>query len=114
MKNTFSTVDYHFGKIIISCIATFLFFVLPLPLLLLAGGTTERLMAGVILLFQILLFVLGRGMRGVWWYALMVPVASSIMIYIMWKSATLTLKQGGIYWRDSFYPLHDLKKYINI
>jgi hypothetical protein len=51
-------------------------------------------------------------MRGVWWYALMMPVAGSIMIYIMWRSAILTLKQGGIYWRDSFYSLDELKQRV--
>jgi len=112
MKNTFSTVDYKLGKILISSMATFIVFVLPLPLLLIAGGWEERVLAFFILTSQVLLFVFGRGMRGVWWYALMMPVAGGIMIYIMWRSAILTLKQGGIYWRDSFYSLDELKKHV--
>jgi hypothetical protein len=112
MKNTFSTVDYKLGKILISSIATFIVFVLPLPLLWFAGGWEERVLAFFILTSQVLLFVFGRGMRGVWWYALMMPVAGGIMIYIMWRSAILTLKQGGIYWRDSFYSLDELKKQV--
>jgi hypothetical protein len=34
----------------------------------------------------------------------------SVMMYIIVKSAFKTLQQGGIYWRDSFYPLEELKK----
>jgi len=110
MKNTFSTVDYNFGKILLLCFLTFLFFVLPLPLLLFAGGAVEKMLAIVMVVFQVLLFVLKRGMHGVWWYALMIPVAGSIMIYIMLKSAVMTIQQGGIYWRDSFYSLEELKQ----
>jgi hypothetical protein len=110
MKNTFSTVNYSFLKMIAACISTLAVFVLPLPLLLLAGGTSERYLALVILAFQILLFVFKRGMRGVWWYALMIPVAGSIIIYVLLKSSIKTIRQGGIYWRDSFYSLEELKK----
>ncbi|HYH15489.1 MAG TPA: glycosyltransferase family 2 protein [Flavisolibacter sp.] len=112
MKNTFSTVNYNFPKVVFFCMATLFCFVIPLPLLFIAGGATERYLALVMLLFQILLFVFTRGMRGIWWYALMMPVAGSIMVYIMWVSAVRTLLQGGIYWRDSFYSLTELKKNV--
>jgi glycosyltransferase involved in cell wall biosynthesis len=113
MKNTFSTVDYKFPMVIAGCVSTFIVFVLPLPLLLGAGGPAERILAGVILLFQVILFLFKRGMRRVWWYALMIPVAGSIMIYIIWVSAVRTIRQGGIYWRDSFYPLSELRKGVS-
>lgn len=112
MKNTFSTVNYNFPKVVLLCLTTLFVFVIPIPLLLIAGGTTERLFAIILLVSQICLFVFTRGMRGVWWYALMMPVAGSIMVYIMWVSAVRTLRQGGIYWRDSFYSLAELKKNI--
>ena len=110
MKNTFSTVEYKVWKIVGACMGTLIVFVLPLPLLLIAGGAAERYLALVTVIAQILLFVYQRGMKGVWWYALMMPVAGCIMIYIMLKSAMLTIRQGGIYWRDSFYSLEELKK----
>lgn len=112
MKNTFSTVNYNFFKVVLLCLTTLFIFVLPLPLLLIGGGATERYLALVMLAAQIALFVFTRGMRGVWWYALMMPVAGSIMVYIMWVSAVRTLRQGGIYWRDSFYSLAELKKNV--
>lgn len=110
MKNTFSTVDYNFPKVVVLCLITLFIFVAPIPLLLIGGGPTERYLAIILVLFQIILFVFTRGMRGTWWYALMMPVAGSIMVYIMWVSAVRTLRQGGIYWRDSFYSLAELKK----
>jgi hypothetical protein len=49
-------------------------------------------------------------MAGQWWNAVMVPFAGLLITYILLKSTFLTLKQGGIYWRESFYPLSELKK----
>jgi glycosyltransferase involved in cell wall biosynthesis len=111
MKNTFSTVDYNFPKVVLLCLLTLFIFVIPIPLMLIGGNANERYLALVMVLFQIILFVFTRGMRGIWWYALMMPVAGSIMVYIMWVSAVRTLRQGGIYWRDSFYSLAELKKH---
>jgi cellulose synthase/poly-beta-1,6-N-acetylglucosamine synthase-like glycosyltransferase len=110
MKNTFSIFNYNLLKALLAAIATLLFFALPIPLMLFAGSEKERGLALIILLFQIPLFVFKRGMRGVWWHPLMIPYAGCIMVYILLKSTILTLKQRGIYWRDSYYPLSELKK----
>jgi hypothetical protein len=39
----------------------------------------------------------------------MIPFAGLLMAYIVARSAFITLKQGGIYWRDTFYSLAVLK-----
>lgn len=109
MKNTFSVFDYQWWKASLAALATILVFVLPLPLMLL-GGSTERILAGIMLAAQFCLFLFKRGMRGVWWYALMIPVAGLVMTYILVASTYRTLKQGGIYWRETFYPLDVLRK----
>jgi hypothetical protein len=44
-----------------------------------------------------------------WWYAFMIPFAGLFMAYSFLRSAVITVKQGGIYWRDSFYSLAMLK-----
>ena len=110
MKNNFSVFDYQLWKVIGAVLPLILFFILPLPLLLLLGGTRERLLVLVLLIIQVLLFVLQRGGLTRWWYALLIPYAGALMSYIMLRSAFLTLKQKGIYWRDSFYPLDELRK----
>jgi len=109
MKNAFSISNYHFPTAIIIALLTLVVFVMPIPVLLLLG-TAQRFLAILILLSQILLMVLKKGIRGKWWHALLIPFAGAIMIYIIVLSAYKTLKQGGIYWRGSFYPLEELKK----
>ena len=109
MKNTFSVANYHLPTAIGMAIVTFVVFVMPIPVLLFRG-LRGVLMASSILLSQILLMLLKKGVHGKWWHALMIPFAGLIMIFIILKSAFKTIKDGGIYWRDSFYPLEELKK----
>lgn len=113
MKNTFSVFDYQLWKVVVVGIfPTLFFFVLPLPLLILFGGATERLLALLLLALQTLIFVAQSGYRTRWWYSLLIPYAGALMVYIMLRSALLTMKQKGIFWRDSFYPLEELRKGI--
>ena len=43
------------------------------------------------------------------WRALAFPLAISIFLYIQMRGLVLLLLRGGIRWRDTFYPLADLK-----
>jgi cellulose synthase/poly-beta-1,6-N-acetylglucosamine synthase-like glycosyltransferase len=108
MKNSFAVSEYSVGKTIGGIITILLLITLPIPLMLIFGDTAERLMACVILIFQAL-FMVSPVLPNKWWHALMIPFAGLLMAYISAKSAFITLKQGGIYWRDSFYSLDMLR-----
>src|SRR5277367_2195717 len=43
-------------------------------------------------------------------YALTFPLGALILAYMLLRSAVVTLRQGGIIWRDTFYPLDELKR----
>jgi hypothetical protein len=109
MKNSFSVSNYRLPVAIGMALLTFMFFVMPVPLLLVSGNV-GRIMALVILASQTFLMLFKRGIRGRWWHALMIPFSGLVMVYILIVSALKTIKQGGIYWRNSFYPLTELKK----
>ncbi|GEO11708.1 glycosyltransferase [Segetibacter aerophilus] len=109
MKNTFAVSNYRLPTVIFIAVMTLVVFVLPIPILL----TQDKLglfLAIFILLSQIVLMVLKKGLQAKWWHALMIPFAGCITVYILVKSTYKTLKQGGIYWRDTFYSLGELKK----
>lgn len=111
MKNSFSAFNYSFLKLVVTGVLPMLILlVLPLPLLLIFGGNAERGLALALALVQLFLFFIPGGMRAYWWYGLMVPVAGILMIYILLKAGITNIRQGGIYWRESFYPLQQLKK----
>ncbi|WP_183557373.1 glycosyltransferase [Mucilaginibacter sp. SP1R1] len=107
LKNSFAIAEYRLGKSIANTISVLLCFALPMPVMLIFGSADIRLMAGVVFLFQVIYMVVVPPNK--WWYAFMVSFAGFLVAYITIKSALVTLAQGGIYWRDSFYPLAMLK-----
>jgi hypothetical protein len=109
MKNTFSGFGYNILKAIGAALGVLFFFVLPLPLILVFGNFSERILAVCTLLLQLLLYGNMPGSNGKWWYGFMSIYAGSIMVYIIIKSAVLTLYNKGIYWRDTFYALAELR-----
>jgi glycosyltransferase involved in cell wall biosynthesis len=111
MKNTFAVFDYNLLKVVFMGVMPLLFLlVLPLPVLFIFGSATEVGMGIALFFAQLVLFAWPGGMRTQWWYAVMVPFAGALLVYILLKAAITTLRQGGIYWRDSFYALHELRK----
>ncbi len=43
-------------------------------------------------------------------YSLTLPVGAAIFAYMVLRSTIITLRQGGIVWRDTFYPLDELRR----
>jgi cellulose synthase/poly-beta-1,6-N-acetylglucosamine synthase-like glycosyltransferase len=44
-------------------------------------------------------------------YGILAPVSVSLCLFALARSAVLTLLHRGVWWRDTFYPLEELKKY---
>jgi hypothetical protein len=42
-------------------------------------------------------------------YAFGVPSMIPVFLYAVFRSTFVTLRQGGIRWRDTFYPLEQLR-----
>jgi glycosyltransferase involved in cell wall biosynthesis len=107
MKNSFAIGNYNVFRSIADVLATLLLIALPLPVMFVFGDSDIRLMAGLVLSVQIAFMNIVK--RNKWWYAFIIPYAGFLMAYIVCRSAFITLKQGGIYWRDSFYSLDMLR-----
>lgn len=45
------------------------------------------------------------------WNVLLEPFAAAALIYAMLRSIVTTLRQGGVIWRGTFYPLAELRKH---
>ena len=45
-------------------------------------------------------------------YSLTQPLGAILLSYMLLRSTVITLMQGGIYWRGTFYPLDELKRGI--
>jgi hypothetical protein len=44
------------------------------------------------------------------WVGLLHPLSVILLLGAAWNSAVVTLAQGGVRWRDTFYPLADLRR----
>jgi hypothetical protein len=47
--------------------------------------------------------------RTPWWYAVLHPFGICVLIYAMFRSASTTLVNGESRWRETGYPLKELK-----
>lgn len=107
LKNSFSVLGYSLSKVIAGIIVIIISIVLPMPLMFIFGPGYIRVLAATVLLSYILHMIATPPDK--WWYALMIPFSGIIMAWIIMRAAIINTVQGGIYWRESFYPLDMLK-----
>jgi cellulose synthase/poly-beta-1,6-N-acetylglucosamine synthase-like glycosyltransferase len=109
MKNAFSAVDYRISVVLFSSLTQLAIMVWPFLALFLTSGATRWLNLGSVLV----LFLLGwvnaplAGVRR--WHGIGFPVATLLFNYIVWRATLTTLKNDGIDWRGTHYPLAELK-----
>jgi glycosyltransferase involved in cell wall biosynthesis len=51
-----------------------------------------------------------RSVRIRLWQAVLMPVGITLFVYAFFRSMVITLRQGGVRWRGTFYPLAELRK----
>ncbi|MEO6404395.1 MAG: glycosyltransferase family 2 protein [Ferruginibacter sp.] len=109
MKNIFSGFRYNVFLAAGGVIGTMLFFILPIPIVLIFGDIIDRILVALMLLFQFILYGYMPGAAGKYWYAFLTPYAGIIIIFIIIKAIVTNLYDGGIYWRGTFYSLKELR-----
>ncbi|HVV54066.1 MAG TPA: glycosyltransferase family 2 protein [Mucilaginibacter sp.] len=111
LKNSFSVLGYSLSKVVAGIIVIIISIVLPMPLMFIFGPGYIRELAAIVLLSHILYMIATPPDK--WWYALMIPFTGAVMAWIIMRAAIINTVQGGIYWRESFYPLNMLKGEID-
>jgi glycosyltransferase involved in cell wall biosynthesis len=112
-KSMFPGVDYRLSTALFASLALFLTNVLPFAGVCLARRAATRLLFGVDVLLVFAMYAYGTRHSGVGispLYAALHPFGASVMIYAMLRSAYVARINGGIEWRDSWYPLDLLKE----
>jgi len=105
MKNMFAGVEYNPALAIGSIIAQFAISVWPFAAVIFTHGWTQILNAVTVAVILIL-FAGSAGPAGIRRiYALTYPLAILAFCYIILRSMTVTLWNGGINWRGTHYPL---------
>jgi hypothetical protein len=109
-KNFFATTGYRLGLVSLQIAGIFLMSVFPF-----AALPFERGWALVFALIAVGLPVLIHGGAAIEFgvsplWALTHPIGALIFIWMLARSTIVTLWQGGIFWRGTFYPLEELKR----
>ncbi len=90
------------GVLTVSCLG---------PFAALAGPLSFRIPAALFLLALLLIYRrLGRDNGIAAAYFLTFPIAAALLIYALFRSVVITLANGGIRWRSTFYSLAELRK----
>lgn len=108
-KNMFSGVEYSILFSVAGGCAQLAVAVLPLPLLLVTSGAAQVILGIQVVVSMVLFGVLARQNRTTPAVAPLYPVVVLLFVFILWRTMVLNLVQGGIHWRDTFYPLRELK-----
>ena len=107
-KNYFAALDFRLGLVLAGSLAVMLVFGV-----LIAGLVTGTLVGLAAALSPLLLAlpagILARRLGWSGFCALLVPFMLPLFLYTLLNSTFVTLRQGGIRWRDTFYPLNLLR-----
>ena len=109
-KNFFAAAGFQLRMAAAQVASLMLFNVAPFVGLAIGHGWI-RILAAISVVIA-LCFHLGGDvvMRVPAWYCLTLPLGAIVFAYILLRSTVITLRQGGIYWRGTFYPLAELRR----
>jgi hypothetical protein len=111
-KNMFAGLGYNVALAAAALLLPLTFSISPLFGLIFASGWA-RVFAGITLaaVLSMHAFILAHSGRSPL-YALTNPIGAILFDYMIVRSTVVTLWQGGVRWRDTFYPLDELRKHL--
>ncbi|MFO0425451.1 MAG: glycosyltransferase [Planctomyces sp.] len=111
-KNGFAALNYSIMKVLLMTAVYLFLMIAPYVAVVLLPFPDKWGFLGTILVWHACYgtaaFLTGGGLILIPFF----PVASTFMAFAFLRSAFITLRQGGVRWRDSFYPLSLLKPAI--
>lgn len=108
-KNSLAGVDYSVAAMLTGTFAQLVFFVWPFAALTVTGGATLALNAAVCMVSLATYVATAQMVGAPRWYAVGFPLMAAIFVGILWRATFITLRDGGITWRGTRYPLAALK-----
>jgi len=109
-KNGFAALGFSIPFLLLVTALVFLFYAVPwLGVLSFRDARVSGYALSVLLMHGIYGYFASFQRNG-WLLAPVLPCAAFVYLFAVWRSAVITLRRGGIRWRDTFYPLEVLKR----
>jgi len=109
MKNSFALYDFRVAKVLLAVFLITLLGILPFWACLCTNGITRSLF-GAAVIIRLVSFAKGFADIGrTPFYSLWSLVSPYVIIYTAVKATITTLRNKGITWRGTYYPLDELK-----
>jgi glycosyltransferase involved in cell wall biosynthesis len=109
-KNFFAGAEYDLKRVALFIAGSLFVSVLPFVALLLASGWIRGFSAIAVTMALAVHAGVALVMRVSPVYALTHPLGAILCSYMMLRSTAVTLRDGGVTWRGTFYPLQQLKR----
>jgi glycosyltransferase involved in cell wall biosynthesis len=111
-KNAFASLNYSLWLVCL-CTVTFLStMIAPYVVPFFIPWSESSGFLATVALWHITYGSIARLIPGGWKLAPMFPIAACIMAYTWWRSTWITLRRGGVQWRESFYSLKELRNRV--
>jgi len=107
-KNLFAGLHFNLFLLVGACLSITGFCILPF-----AGVAFEPLRLPALITIAAIALeyrALSRQSGIPTWNALLMPFGALLFVYALLRSAAITLCQGGVIWRGTFYPLAELRR----
>lgn len=109
-KNSFAGAGYSLPAVLASTVAILTLNVWPFVAAFVTSGVTQALYVAAVTIMLAIYVGSTRGSGTRPWLAPLFPIGSLLLVYILLRSATLAVRNGGIRWRDTFYSLDELRR----
>ncbi|MDQ2832687.1 MAG: glycosyltransferase family 2 protein [Acidobacteriota bacterium] len=107
-KNLFAAFRFNVGLALLACLWLLVFCVATAAGILWRPTRIPAVLALTAIVWGYRL--IGRTSGLSVWNALAVPFSAVVLIFALLRSMLTTLRQGGVTWRGTFYPLTELRK----
>ncbi len=107
-KNLFAALGFHLPLVLLAAVSTVAIFWVPVLGWCVPGMRLASLLSCLMLAISFRLSGPRTGVSG--WYGLLSPLgALGVAAALLWSALT-TLRQGGVWWRGTFYSLAELRR----
>jgi hypothetical protein len=109
-KNFFAATGFSLPVLASQVLATLAMFVLPVAALVFVRGWALVFAAAAAMMALVIAAGAARAIGASPFYGLTYPVGALIICWMLLRSTAVTLWQGGVTWRGTFYPIDELKR----